>query len=90
MHETLLELELIKQKESYSKKKKEQLKEWERDTLDAKSQLIRQYLMDNLVPILTDGLIEVCRKQPEDPVDHLAGYLFKRSLDVRYPDPSGY
>jgi hypothetical protein len=27
--------------------------------------------MDNLVPILTDGLIEVCRKTPEDPVDFL-------------------
>ena len=27
--------------------------------------------MDNLVPILTDGLIEVCKKTPEDPVDYL-------------------
>ncbi len=27
--------------------------------------------MDNLVPILTDGLIEVCRKTPDDPVDYL-------------------
>ena len=46
--------------------------------------------MDNLVPILTDGLIEVCRTQPDDPVDSLAEYLFKRSLDVPYPDPCSY
>ncbi len=46
--------------------------------------------MDNLVPLLTDGLIEICRKTPEDPVDYLAEYLFKRSLDVPYPDPSSY
>jgi len=28
--------------------------------------------------------------QPEDPVDALAEYLFKRSLDVPYPDPTSY
>ena len=66
------------------------IKEQERDLLDTKSQPIRQYLMDNLVPILTDGLIEVCRKFPEDPVDFLAEYLFRRSLDVPYPDPTSY
>lgn len=46
--------------------------------------------MDNVVPILTEGLIEVCKITPEDPVDHLAEYLFKRSLEVPYPDPSQY
>lgn len=46
--------------------------------------------MDNVVPILTDGLIEVCKNLPEDPVDYLAEYLFKRSLEVAYPDPSNY
>lgn len=46
--------------------------------------------MDNLVPILTDGLIEVCKRTPGDPVDFLAEYLFKRALDVPYPDPTSY
>ena len=31
--------------------------------------------MDNLVPILTDGLIDVCKNTPEDPVDHLVSFL---------------
>lgn len=46
--------------------------------------------MDNLVPILTEGLLEVCKRTPEDPVDYLSEYLFRRSLDVPYPDPTSY
>ena len=46
--------------------------------------------MDNLVPILTEGLVDICREQPKDPIDSLAEYLFKRSLDVPYPDPCSY
>ena len=88
--EELLEKELKKQKEDYTKKKMEQIKQNERDTLDARSLLIRDYLSDNLVPFLTDGLIEVCRRTPEDPVDFLSEYLFKRSLDVPYPDPTTF
>ncbi len=88
--EEIVEKELRRQKEAYTKARLEQIKEYERDVLDAKSQPIRQYLMDNLVPILTDGLLEVCKKTPQDPVDYLAEYLFRRSLDVPYPDPSAY
>lgn len=84
------EKELRKQKEAYTRTRLEQIKEQERDLLDTRSQPIRQYLMDNVVPILTDGLIEVCKNVPEDPVDYLAEYLFKRSLEVAYPDPSNY
>jgi len=86
--EEVLERELRKQKEAYTKQKNEKIKEQERDLLDFKSQAIRSYLAENLVQILGDGLIDVCRKTPEDPVDHLAEYLFKRSLDVLNPDPT--
>ena len=44
--------------------------------------------MDNVVPILTEGLINVCKEMPEDPVDFLAEYLFKKSLEVPYPNPT--
>lgn len=86
--EEIVEREIRRQKESYTKHRLEQIKEFERDVLDSMSHPIRQYLMDNLVPILTDGLIEVCKKTPADPVDFLAEYLFRKSLDVPYPDPS--
>jgi len=88
--EEIVEKEVRRQKEAYTKQRLDQIKEYERDVLDAKSQPIRQYLMDNLVGILTDGLLEVCKRTPTDPVDHLAEYLFRRSLDVPYPDPTSY
>jgi adenylate kinase len=88
--EEIIEREVRRQKEQYTKHRLEQIKEYERDVLDAKSQPIRQYLMDNLLPILTDGLLEICKRTPQDPVDFLAEYLFKRSLDVPYPDPTNY
>lgn len=88
--EEIIEREVRRQKEQFTKHRLEQIKEYERDVLDAKSQPIRQYLMDNLVPILTDGLLEICKRTPGDPVDFLAEYLFRRSLDVPYPDPTNY
>ena len=48
------------------------------------------YLQDNLVTFLAEGLQDICLKQPQDPVDALAEYLFKRSLEVRYKDPTQY
>ena len=79
-----------KQKDKYIKDNLQAIREEQKEQLDQKSQPIRSYLLDNLVPILTDGLIEVCKIQPDDPVDSLAEYLFKRSLDVPYPDPTSY
>ncbi len=88
--EEKIEQELRKQKETYTKQRLDQIKEQERDILDMKSTPIRQYLNDNLVQILTDGLIEVCKRTPEDPVDFLSEFLFKHSLDVNFPDPTSY
>ena len=85
-----IERQLNKQKVAHTKANLQSIREEQKEQLDQKSQPIRQYLMDNLVPILTDGLIEVCRTQPDDPTDALAEYLFKRSLDVPYPDPCSY
>merc|ERR1712232_1104553 len=36
---------------------------------------LRGYLMEHMVPSLTEGLIELCKVLPEDPVDYLASYL---------------
>ena len=68
----------------------EQIKMKEREILETKSQPLRHYLMDNVIPILADGLLEVCKMQPDDPVDYLAEYLFKHSSEVRQTDPSAY
>jgi len=66
--------------------KLEEIRQQERDLLDTRSQPIRQYLMDNVVPHLTEGLIELCKVVPEDPTDHLANFLLERAdaLDEKF------
>ena len=49
----------------------------EREALETRSLPMRQYLVDNVLPLLTKGLLEVGRLRPEDPIDFLAEYLFK-------------
>jgi adenylate kinase len=68
-----------KQRDAINQAKLEKVKEQERKLLDTRSQPIRQYLMDNVVPHLTEGLIEVCKKVPEDSIDHLANFLLERA-----------
>ena len=60
------------------------------DQLAEKSQPIRHYLSKNLNEILTDGLINVCKLQPKDPVDSLASFLFMRANDVPFPNPTTF
>jgi hypothetical protein len=38
--------------------------------------------MDNVVPHLTEGLIELCKKVPEDAIDHLANFLEARADEI--------
>jgi adenylate kinase len=41
---------------------------------------MRQFLMKYIIPLLTEGMIEVWKVGPLDPVDYLADYIFKKSL----------
>mmetsp|Transcript_39288 Transcript_39288/g.59982 ORF Transcript_39288/g.59982 Transcript_39288/m.59982 type:complete len:207 (-) Transcript_39288:12-632(-) len=77
-----VEEEMKKIKEAKEAVKLEKLREQERDLLDQRSQPIRQYLMDNVVPHLTEGLIDLCKNIPEDPVDYLANFLLKRADEI--------
>lgn len=38
--------------------------------------------MDNVVPHLTQGLIDLCKKVPGDPVDYLADFLLRRADEI--------
>jgi hypothetical protein len=58
--------------------------------LDKTSLALRKYLDVNLVPILSEGIVELLNDFPEDPVDTLASFLFKNSLKVPNPDPSTF
>uniref|UniRef100_A0A3P8ZBQ9 Nucleoside-diphosphate kinase n=1 Tax=Esox lucius TaxID=8010 RepID=A0A3P8ZBQ9_ESOLU len=60
----------------------EESKKREQDLLEAQSVPLRNYLMKNVMPTLTQGLIECCKTRPQDPVDFLAEYLFKNNPQV--------
>lgn len=49
----------------------EALKDKEKKLLDARSLPLRNYLSNQVVPILTSGIIQICKEKPEDPVDFL-------------------
>ena len=43
---------------------------------------MRQFLMKAIIPVLTEGMIDVWRVGPTDPVDYLAEYIFKKSNEL--------
>ena len=76
------ELEIRKTKDAKEAIKLEKLRDQERDLLDQRSQPIRQYLMDNVVPHLTEGLIDLCKTIPDDPTDYLANFLLAKADEI--------
>ncbi|KAM4625927.1 adenylate kinase 7 [Polymixia lowei] len=57
----------------------EEVNKQENDLLEAQSLPLRSYLMTNVMPTLTQGLIACCKTRPQDPLDFLAEYLFKNN-----------
>merc|ERR1711904_594314 len=55
--------------------------EYERQRAVIQGMPLREYLMQYMVPSLTEGLIEICKVLPEDPVDYLANYLETHAHD---------
>merc|ERR1712232_1041110 len=51
----------------------------EEELLEARSKPLREYLMKHVMPTLSQGLVECCRVQPDDPIDYLAEFLFKHT-----------
>ena len=50
---------------------------------DCNKQHMRKFLMKCIIPVLTEGMIDVWRVKPTDPVDFLADYIWKKSNDQR-------
>ena len=66
-------------REAHDARRLAELQQQERELLEVRSIPLRNYLMQNVIPTLTEGLIEVCKLKPEDPVDYLAEWLFKKN-----------
>lgn len=50
--------------------------------LEARAKPLRAYLMDTVLPALTEGMLEVVKVQPEDPIDYLAEFLFRKGQEM--------
>ena len=68
-----------KRREDHESRRAAEVEQQEQELLEVRSIPLRNYLMQNVIPTLTEGLIEVCKLKPEDPVDYLADYLFKNN-----------
>lgn len=62
-----------------------EVKRQEREIMEARSAPLRQYLMENVMPSLTKGLVNACKLRPEDPIDYLAEYLFHSASNMQMP-----
>ena len=62
------ELEKIQQKIN-------ETREREMILLEKKSEILRRYLSENIIPVLSKGILNICQNLPEDPVESLAKYL---------------
>jgi len=54
----------------------------EYELLEAQSVPLRNYLMQHVMPTLTQSLIDCCKARPEDPIDYIAEYLFQHNPQV--------
>ena len=59
-----------------------EMKEREKILLEKKSEVLRRYLSENIMPLLTKGILNVCQNMPDDPVEALANFLLDNSLDL--------
>ncbi|KAL6256941.1 hypothetical protein P5V15_011876 [Pogonomyrmex californicus] len=66
---------------------REKLKQEEEHRLCILAEPLRQYLVKYIFPTLTEALIEVAKLRPEDPIDFLAEYLFKKNPEGKMFEP---
>ena len=69
----------------HNKEKMKQLDNSEKSQLEKKSEILKRYLSENVIPVLSKGILQVCKDLPEDPVDALAHYLFNNSFNAKFP-----
>ena len=55
-------------------------KENEIKLLEKKSEVLRRYLSDNVIPILSKGILKICETMPDDPVEALSNFLLEATF----------
>ena len=59
-----------------------EIREREISLLEKKSEILRRYLSENVLPLLAKGVLNVCQNMPDDPVEALANFLLENSLNI--------
>lgn len=80
------EAELRARQETEDARRREEVLVQDAKLVEASSLSLRKYLIAHVVPALVDGLLDVCKTEPDDPIDHLSEYLFKTAIGA---PPSG-
>ena len=50
--------------------------------LEKKSEVLRRYLAENVLPLLSLCILHVANERPDDPVEALADYLLSKSFEM--------
>ena len=58
-------------------------KENEFKLLEKKSEVLRRYLAENVLPLLSLGILHVANERPDDPVEALADYLLAKTFEIK-------
>ena len=75
--------EIINRQEIFDnniKSRLNELKSKEKILLEKKSEVMRRYLNDKIIPLLVKGILNICENVPDDPVEFLANFI----LDNNY------
>ena len=85
MENEYYDIEKSNVKKQYNEGKSSELEKQEKDLLEKKSEVLRRYLAENVIPVLSKGILHICKTLPEDPVDELAYYLFDNAFNAKFP-----
>ena len=75
-------IEEKKEKEEIIKSKDEIEKDNIFKLLEKKSEVLRRYLSENVLPLLSLGILQVATERPDDPVEALADFLLDKTLEM--------
>ena len=71
----------VEQEQPKIKTREEIEKEREFKLLERKTEVLRRYLSDNVLPLLSVGILHICESRPNDPVEALANYLLENTFE---------
>ena len=83
INESKKEIKVVLTEEQKIELQLKDLKEREKKLLEKKSEVLRRYLSENVMPLLAKGILSVCESMPDDPVDALANFLLENSFNLQ-------